>query len=153
MNLVKSFEQLNFNNIFLSEPIKNNIINDGNFIRILYSNDIVSFNGIYLLVNLKNVICEKFYNKYKYSFDINDNKETIYDLKIIEENILKKYNSDKIPSFKIYDLLQLGYIKIYDYIENKSKFNIILKISGIWVNDMSYGITYKFSKSKQIELI
>lgn len=150
MNLVKSIEQFNDNNIFLSEPIKNNIINDGNFIRIMYSNDIISFNGIYILVNLKNVICEKFYNKYKYSFDINDNKETINGLKIIEENILKKYYSDKIPSYKIYDLLHLGYIKIYDYIENKSNFNIILKISGIWENDINYGLTYKFSKAKQI---
>ena len=37
MNLVKSIEQYNDKSIFFCEPIKNNIMSDGNFIRILYS--------------------------------------------------------------------------------------------------------------------
>ena len=37
MNLVKSIQQYNDNNLFLCEPIKNNIMNEGIFIRILYN--------------------------------------------------------------------------------------------------------------------
>ena len=40
MNLVKKIEQYNNDFIFFCEPIKNNVMNEGNFIRILYSSDI-----------------------------------------------------------------------------------------------------------------
>ena len=50
MNLVKNIEQYEENNIFFCEPIKNNIMNDGRFIRILYSNNILVLNGIYIYI-------------------------------------------------------------------------------------------------------
>ena len=37
MNLVKSINQYNEDNIYFCEPIKNNVMNEGKFIRILYS--------------------------------------------------------------------------------------------------------------------
>jgi len=146
MNLVKSIDQYNDNNIFLCEPIKNNIMNEGNFIRILYSNDIISFNGIYLLVKLNEITCEKYYNKYKCIFNVNLHKDIIENLKIIEENILKKYDTYKIPSYKIYEQLKSGHIKVFDNIENKNNSLFILKISGIWETENNYGLTFKFSK-------
>ena len=54
MNIVKNINQYNENNIFFCEPIKNNIMNDGNFIRILYSTHNILLNGIYLLISLNN---------------------------------------------------------------------------------------------------
>ena len=48
MNITETFNQHNINNIFLSEPIKNNIITNGTFIRILYSSQNVVLNGIYI---------------------------------------------------------------------------------------------------------
>ena len=59
MNLVKTFEQYNDTNIFFCDPIKNNIMNESNFIRILYSTNIFTLNGIYLHVTLNDVICDK----------------------------------------------------------------------------------------------
>jgi hypothetical protein len=149
MNLVKTIEQYNNDNIFFCEPIKNNIMNDGIFIRLLYSTDIISFNGVYLLINLNNIVCEKFYNKYKCIFDINMHKDIINNVKVIEENILQKYKTNKIPSFKINEQLQNGYIKIFENIENKNHCSLILKISGIWETDITYGLTYKFITIKQ----
>ena len=70
MNLVKQFNQYNNNNVVFCEPIKNNIMIDGNFIRILYSNENMTLNGIYLFVNLKDIFFEKYYNKYKCIFNI-----------------------------------------------------------------------------------
>ncbi len=70
MNLVKKIEQYNNDFLFFCEPIKNNIMNEGNFIRIIYSSDIMVLNGIYLLINLTDITCEKYYNKYKFNFNI-----------------------------------------------------------------------------------
>ena len=59
MNLVKTIEQYNENNLFFCEPIKNNVMNEGMFIRVLYSAENIVLNGIYLLVNISDIICDK----------------------------------------------------------------------------------------------
>ena len=50
MNIVKRIDQYNKNNIFFCEPIKNNIMNEGIFIRILYSSHNFILNGVYLFI-------------------------------------------------------------------------------------------------------
>jgi len=95
MNIVKRFDQYDENNLFFCEPIKNNIMNDGNFIRILYSTPNFTLNGIYLLVNINDIACEKYYLKYKCTFNVNTHKNIIDNLKLIEDDILKKW-FDKI---------------------------------------------------------
>lgn len=145
MNLVHTIEQYNDNNIIFCEPIKNNIMNDGHFIRIMYSTSIMSLNGIYLLIKLNDVVCEKYYNKYKCSFNVSNHLELIEQLKTIEETILTKYNPHKIACYKIYEQIRSGVIKLfYDVGYNKHLF--ILKISGIWETQHNIGLTYKFIK-------
>jgi len=144
MNLVKTFEQYNDNNVIFCDPIKNNVMNDGNFIRLLYSNNIMVVNGVYLLINMTDISCEKYYHKFKCSFNIQQHKELIENLKLLEEGILKKYKTNKIPSHKIYEQIKCGYIKIFSYTPNNSNCQFILKISGIWETQNSYGLTYKF---------
>lgn len=146
MNLVKKIEQYDDKCIFFCEPIKNNIMNDGNFIRILYSTQNMVVNGVYLLINLTDITCEKYYSKYKCSFNISNHKELIDNLKIIEEELLKKYKINKIPSYKIYEQLKSGYIKTFSDIGNRTQCYFILKISGIWETLYNYGLTYKFVK-------
>jgi hypothetical protein len=147
MNLVKLIEQYDNNNLIFCEPVKNNIMNNGNFIRILYSTPNMILNGVYLLINLYDVHCEKYYNKYKCNFNISTHKDIIDNIKIIEEDILKKYKVNKIPLFKIYEQFSSGYIKIFSDFENKAKYSFILKISGIWETQINYGLTYKFIKT------
>jgi hypothetical protein len=145
MNIVKNMNQYNENNIFFCEPIKNNIMSDGNFIRILYSTHNILLNGIYLLIGLNEVVCEKYYNKYKCIFNPNNHKDIIDNIKIIEENILKKIDIKKIPQFKINEQLKNGNIKLFNNID-KTECSIIIKISGIWETQYNYGLTYKFIK-------
>lgn len=146
MNLVKTIEQYNDSNIIFCDPIKNNIMCDGNFIRLLYSTSDVMLNGIYLLVKLYDITCEKYYNKYKCSFSTLVNKDIIDNLKTIEERILKSYKTNKMPCFKIYEQIRCGYIKIFTDIGNMNQGTFILKISGIWETPTNYGLTYKFIK-------
>ena len=122
-------------------------MNDGYFIRIIYSTPIFTLNGIYLSININHLTIEKYYNKFKCSFDINLYKNLIESLQTIENNIIKKINiRGKIPQYKIYEQLKNGNIKIFS--ENIDKINntFLLKIAGIWETDMYYGLTYKFIK-------
>jgi hypothetical protein len=146
MNLVNTIEQYNNNNLFFCEPIKNNIMSEGNFIRILYSTDSITLNGVYIFVNLHDIVCEKYYNKYKCMFNISNHKEIIDNLKIIEEDMLKKYRTTKTPSYKIYDQIKSGYIKVFSDVTIRQNNSFILKISGIWETQHNYGLTYKFIK-------
>jgi hypothetical protein len=145
MNLVKSINQYSEDNIYFCEPIKNNVMNEGKFIRILYSTHNLVLNGIYLLVHINDITCDKYYNKYKCNFNTLHNKDIIDNIKTIEENILRKIEIKKIPQLKIYEQLKNGNIKLFNEV-NKSFCSFILKISGIWETQFNYGLTYKFIK-------
>jgi hypothetical protein len=146
MNIIKTLDQYNNHDIFFCEPIKNNIINEGVFIKILYSTDFFVLNGIYLLINLYNITCEKYYTKYKCHFDISTHKQLINKIKNIEENILQKIKINKIPLYKINEQLQNGNFKIFNDVKFTDSTSFILKISGVWETQNNYGLTYKFIK-------
>ena len=121
-------------------------MNDGNFIRIIYSTPIVSFNGIYLFIQLDDVSCEKYYNKYKCSFNVDTHKKLIDYLEYVEKSILSCYTTNKTPSMKINEQMRSGYIKLFTDVGTKSNCSFVLKISGIWETHLNYGLTYKFVK-------
>jgi len=153
MNIVKTLDQYDDNYVYFFDPIKNNIISDGSFIRILYSTPLFTLNGIYLLIALNDINIEKYYNKYKCNFNINTHHLLIEKIQQIEEKLLEKYiygNKSfysKIPHYKIYEQIKNGNIKIFCENIKKNNNNLfILKISGIWETDISYGLTYKFIK-------
>jgi Zn-dependent M16 (insulinase) family peptidase len=150
MNLVKTIDQFDNKHLFFCEPIKNNIMNDGNFIRILYSTPTIALNGIYLLIELNDITCEKYYNKYKCMFNISTHKDIINQLKTIEEDILNKYKTNKIATYKIHEQIKCGYIKIFSDIGHKPHNYFILKISGIWETNLNFGLTYKFITPSEI---
>ena len=151
MNIALNMKQFDINNIYFCDPIKNNVVNEGLFIRLIYSTDFFVTNGINLFVPLYDVIVEKFYNKYKCTFNLINNKNIIENIIQIEENILKNINiKNKIIKKSIYEQLRIGNIKIFS--ENIDKTNIylfILKISGIWETETHIGVTFKFSKINQ----
>jgi hypothetical protein len=148
MNIVKRIDQYNKNNIFFCEPIKNNVMNEGNFIRIIYSTHNIVLNGIYLLVTLNDITCDKYYTKYRCNFSVLNHKEIIDNIKVIEEDLLKKAEIyEKIPQLKIYEQLKNGNLKIFTDVGNKPVCSFILKISGIWETQNNYGLTYKFIKT------
>ena len=149
MNLVQQINQYNIKNVFYSEAIKNNIICDSNFIRIIYSTSYVSLNGITLSIPIVNPTIEKYFNKYKCTFNTTLNSQTIEQIKNIEYELLNMFLcKDKIPQYKIVEQMQHGVIHFFA--NNLKKNNLyILKISGIWFNETTYGLTYKFINQPQ----
>ncbi len=147
MNIVKTLDQYDDNCVYFCEPIKNNIMNEGNFIRIIYSSPLFMLNGIYISININHITIEKYYNKFKCIFDVGNHKDLIEKIRIIEENIIKKINiKNKIPQYKICEQLRTGNIKIFSDNSDKITNNFLLKIAGVWETDTYYGLTYKFIK-------
>jgi len=147
MNIVKTLTQFDDKNIYYCDPIKNNVINDGSFIRIIYSTPLFALHGIYLLIPLKDIVIENYYNKYKCSFQVDAHRGLIEQIQQIEESILKHANiKNKLPQYKVYEQFKNGNIKIFSDALTAENNLFMLKISGIWENTLYYGLTYKFLK-------
>ncbi len=108
--MILSIPLSNYNRhyIVFLPAVKNNMIEKGLFIRILYSTHNVIFNGIF--IKIKN--------------------ESISTICKVEKDVLTSYHTTKQPVYSVEKHL---------YRNNKS----VLKISGIWENDTSYGLAYK----------
>jgi len=94
--------------IILLPPVKNNMMEGGSFIRIIYSPPNLILNGIYIYIK----------------------HETIQHLLSLEHDILSSYITTKKPVSSIIK-------SVTKYTKN------IIKISGFWENDTTYGLVYK----------
>ena len=146
MNIVTDINAFDSNNVYFLDSVKNTIMSDSNFIRIIYSNHLFMLNGIFLKINLKITNSDKYYNKYKYTFDYNINKSEIEKIILIEEIVLRMLNiKNKFPVFRIGEQLINENIKLFSDIPFKNIENqFVLKMSGVWESDTEYGIIYKF---------
>ena len=140
--------QFKIHHIMLSEKTKNNVMEGGDFYRLYYSDDSSNSNGLFISFSFKNVSIEKYFNKIKCIFEENENREIIHQLKQIEKKIIKcaRYSRDAV--FRIEEQLNHHFIKIFtdnniDFGRNKN-LNVVLKISGIWNNYNSCGLTFRF---------
>ena len=155
MNILIQPSQFELNNTYFMDT-KNNIIMDGNFSKIIYSNDLFTINGIYIDFPIKINSFNKVSNKNVMYFDIFTNMDIIQKISHIEQNIIysykKQYNiEDKLPANILSKQLQNGILKYYsdDYGYYFKKIpDFYIKISGIWDNHNEIGITYKLIEYK-----
>jgi hypothetical protein len=150
MKLVKTLDQYKGRCVIFCESVKNNVVNEGTYIRLIYSTPTFSTNGIYMCFTITPTAIDKCYSKYKITFDRQIYKEAIELLKNIEEDIVKQVDiEDKIPHYKISEQVKYGHLKLsveegVTPLLNK-ELTVILKISGVWETETNYGVTYKFS--------
>jgi hypothetical protein len=144
--------KFNKDNIFLNEKQENNILQGSDFYRIQYSDENLTLNSIYLKLKFYNVKINKYFNKLKCIFPKIKNEECMKNINKIENIIINKYKpflTNREPKFIINEQIIQNYIKIV--VNNKNieyekikDLDLILKISGIWVNKKSYGLTFRF---------
>jgi len=153
--LAEKLEEIDYNYIILYEPIKNSIIQYSNFYKIIYSNDLITYNGLYIIFSLEN----SYLNKDKCYFNIhNNNNNNIINMIIDLENyILNLFDNSKNKIYKLKEIINSGFIKYnfndnieeyftfqnYDLLNQDTIYNFILKISGIWETKLNIGITFK----------
>lgn len=154
MNIIIEKDDFNKDCIFFQNSVKNIIMQDSNFTRIIYSNSLFCLNSIIFVIKINILHIEKYFNKYKYNFDCkNENtKREIEKISIIEKNILDRISfPGKIPNYKINQQLSYGNIKFYtDELQNEEEKYIYIKLSGIWESENEYGISFKFFNSNQL---
>ena len=148
MNIVEEIKDYSINYIYFLDSIKNTVLDNSYFIRILYSNENYSLNGLYLNVKFNDVTLINNNNKVKYSIKVTNNIDILNCIKHLEYDILEKISINKKKVYKITDQLQSGVIKIinnnYNSVSSLDDNNYILKISGLWETPTEYGLTYKF---------
>lgn len=148
MNIVITHNQYNNNNIYFNEPIQNTIMDNSKFIKILYSNENIMLNGLFLLMPIKNNTYENYFKKVKVLYDITINREILLQMYSIEHHILSKYKCLKSPKYTLYETLHSGVLKLFPQVESNDTIfsenkDFIVKISGVWENENDYGLTYK----------
>ena len=143
---------------------KTNIIMDGVFTKIVFSNHCISMNGLFIDFPIKNVMTNRIHSKNIIQLDMVNNKDLFQKLIEIEKQVLYYYvqyfsdlttdaqfSNEKRCSIQnktiIYNLknqLQSGSIKYYKEHDSYSKNGLYyIKISGIWENYSEIGITFK----------
>lgn len=142
---------LDFKYIFLGNTINNRILENGKFTRIYYSTPLCSFNGIYTLLDIDDIIESNRNNAFNNKLIINVEKNSVLlnNIKQLEEKILKVVESkNKTLTRNIYNDLIKGVLKL-NYKNNIGNSKIMLKISGIWETEDSYGLSYKYYYMKE----
>ncbi len=134
--------------IYFGDYIKNIVIQNSFFIRLFYSTEHLTINGIYITFPIAIESIEKSYNnRIMCYYKQDENRKVFEKIMEMEEDIIKKINiTNKTPEFSIRKLFLNNHIKIYDQRKDYGKtvlFNC--KISGIWDNGEHYGLTFKIN--------
>ena len=149
MNAVMKLNDFNKDNIYLLDPIKNFVLDEAWFYKLIYSTNVVTLSNIIFNIKMYNVLLYKSNNKYRLTFEKNDNNINVFKiLNNIEKDILDKLNLEGNPTIDMINILTTRHLKLYSKNDLNDKFkeiDIKVKISGIWKTYNNYGITYKFS--------
>jgi hypothetical protein len=149
MNFIFDISEFKIENIHLFEK-KKNIVIDGIFTKIVYSDELLTMNGIYLdfpldIQNSPITYTNRNVHFYPYG---PKNLTYIKHFSLIEGTIIDYYknfyNINKRVNLALTNQLYSGFFKLYrDINDIKPLSNFVLKISGIWENKTEIGITYK----------
>jgi len=161
MNIILDINRFTLGNTYFLDT-KRNIIMDGNFTKITYSNEWFTMNGIYLMFPIEISTIEKNMNKMimRYNAYLPSNLSIIQDFAKIEYRMLEYYKQINNCTRKVSNILakqlysgSMKIYKVFNYEQYPNKIcnnNIpdkssqyIMKISGIWETTEEVGITYK----------
>lgn len=157
MIITLDLKRLTLNNLFFLDT-KRNIIMDGNFTKLVYSNECFVMNGLYVLFPIEYNGTEKIMNKTQLKFNpyLPSNEALIQEFAKLERRILEYYKqikqSNKKTSILLAKQLYVGFMKtnkentnMFEQREDTDKKNVhyVIKISGIWETRDEIGLTYK----------
>jgi hypothetical protein len=163
MIITLDLSKFTMNDFFLLDT-KRNIIMDGIFTKIIYSNNWFTMNGLYILFPIEIITIEQNANKRQIKFNpyLPSNLCVIQEFAKLECKIIDYYRQITQSPLKISNMLskQLysGYIKIFKEYnkmcnteENTGLLSnqYVIKISGIWESPSEIGLTYKLFESNE----
>ena len=135
----------NIENIYFLSPQTNKILQKSKYIKFIYSNELISLNGVFFYITLPIKEINHKYNKYTITFNLEEFK--LYnDIFAFEESILNKYSTTKIKAFSLKQQMKCGQFTFYSNFPIEpsiKKLPLLLKISGIWETQYEIGLSYK----------
>lgn len=150
MNIILDISQFQIQNLFFLDS-KKNIIMDGKFTKIIYSDELLTTNGIYISTSFNSPSIDKLMNKNILKFPNSDksNARLVCELSQIEQSIIEYYKhiskNNKTSVLSLSDNIKNGCVKLYkEYFNYAQCTNYIVKISGVWEDQSRIGLTYKF---------
>jgi hypothetical protein len=154
MNVILDISNFQVGYLYFLQP-KQNMIMDGTFSKIIYSNNIFSLNSIYLYLPLDILSVEKTGNKFTAKLlDSPANHNVAQEISKIECRIIEYYKqihpnkNSKGAITSIHKQLLSGNLRLYKNYnvineDTKNSIQFVLKISGIWESHAEVGLTYK----------
>jgi len=159
-----ALDDFRYNVKFLEK--KRNLIMDGDFVKLVYSDDSMSINSIFFMCTLKCkyddafLAYEKFVKREGESSPVFDkctiwfspydpiNQPSIKKLIGYEQAMIEEYkdqtNCLKTPTSLLKNQLLSGNVRLYRLHGLIPITTMMVKISGIWESNEQFGITYKF---------
>ena len=129
---------------------KTNIIMDGVFSKIIFSDSHIIMNGLFFDFPIKHIMTNRVYSRDILQLDVISNKDILQKIIDIERQLLHYYSQyfnvqNKIITCNLKNQIQNGYVKYYKSYDSTSetKNQFYIKISGIWENSKEIGITFK----------
>ena len=149
MYLVLEPGQIKSEYILTHAPIKNTVMEDSDFIRLIYSDGVMALNGLHVRARLFTSRVEQYFNKYKCTIDVHRSDTAIKELSRLEDAVLRQSGViNKTPVRRIANQLRLGSFKLFSDDHGRSGCSrqsiYVLKMSGVWETAEQYGVTHKF---------
>ena len=155
MILTFGLDQISISNVYFSETRKNMVM-DGKFTKITYSNDEIVTNGIFTTLPFNEYTFDKTNNRLSIK-DTPGNKNIIESVNNYEHYILEYYKhitqTNKKLTHSLRQQMDSRCLKIYrehytyGHSSNSQEGKIVLKMSGIWEDDINFGMTYKIMEA------
>lgn len=125
-------------NIYILPSKSNYVLKHSLYRKILYSNNYITLNGLYINIKLNKLQYFKKYNKYFIRFT-----NELENIITLEKEILSKMNSNKKYNTILKTIIETKRF-IIDSKYTISSNHFILYISGLWENNYEIGLIYKF---------
>ena len=155
MNVIIALDDFDPDCVFFHSPVKNTIMPNSNFIRVLYSTDYFVLNNILVEVEFVTDGVTRYFERNRYGFDSARNRGVIARIEALEASVLSRLAlPGKVPVRRISAQLMSGSVKLYTTMPTRAAgacaprmAKYILKLSGVWEcmgPGAEYGLNYKF---------
>ena len=150
MEYIITHNKLNEHNIIFKLPIKNQNEKYLNFYKILYSN--TEFSLKYILLKLDFTRYQIQDELYKHKLILDKSDPFVDRIKDVEATILRAINNNLNKKI-VYNLANEIATKphLYSFSHCPNLEHFYLKISGVWENETSIGLVYKFCYNTSTE--
>ena len=150
MNLI--LEDIDPKCLVYHQPVRNTVMDESEFMRVGYSTQLFAMNGVYTTMYLKGEVSDSFFNKSRVSYQLDtENLEQIDNMIKMEKEVLSRAGiTGREEMTKLKEQLMSKSIRVFNNdpegaspitCENPE---IVVKISGVWITDRAYGLTFKF---------